>query len=148
VDLPKPKVGPRTFGSDIWLKLPGTPAEWADRLLQVTVFAWDREKNAWDTAPIAISDRAVWGEGKLWQHNLILLAAADSPRERSWQTGKALLVPGRYLIKVHVDFKGRLKRDWNSELGESEYVGKAEIETRWPEGYGNMTVLAPAKLRR
>ncbi len=53
------------FGTEIWLKLNNTPPEWADRLLQVTLFAWDKAKNTWESEPIAISDRGVWGKGKL-----------------------------------------------------------------------------------
>jgi hypothetical protein len=147
-DLPRSKDGPRHYGSEIWVKLEGTPPAWADRLLQVTVYAWDGRNKAWESEPIAISDRAVSGPGKLWQHNLILLAAPGSARARSWESGRASLPPGRYLFKVHVDTKGRLRSDWKSELGEGDYVGQVEIETRWPAGYGNMTVLASARLRR
>ena len=81
-DLPRPKSGPAMFGTEIWLKLNNTPPEWADRLLQVTLFAWDKEKNAWEKSPVAISDRGVWGKGKLWQHNLALLAEKGSTRAK------------------------------------------------------------------
>jgi hypothetical protein len=147
-DLPSSKDGPRHYGSELWLKLESTPPAWADRLLQVTVYAWDARNKAWESEPVAISDRAVWGAGKLWQHNLILLAAPGSARARSWESGKPSLPPGRYLLKVHVDTEGRLQRDWKSELGEGELAGQVEIDTRWPEGYGQMTVVAPARLQR
>jgi hypothetical protein len=147
-DLPRDKDGPRHYGSEIWVKLEGTPPAWADRLLQVTVYAWDARNKAWEGEPVAVSDRAVWGAGRLWQHNLILLAAPGSARARAWENGRASLPPGRYLIKVHVDTDGRLRRDWQAELGEGEFIGQAEIETRWPEGYGNMTALPSARLRR
>jgi hypothetical protein len=147
-DLPESKDGPQHHGSEIWLKLENTPPAWAERLLQVTVYAWDSGNKAWESEPIAISDRAVSGAGKLWQHNLILLAAPGSARARSWERGMATLPPGRYLIKVHVDTEGRLQRDWKSELGEGEFAGQAEIETRWPEGYGQTTVLNASRVKK
>ena len=58
----------------------------------------------------------------------------------------ALLPPGRYLLKVHVDVKERLKSDWNSTLGETEFVGEAVIESKWPKGYGKLTVVEASQL--
>jgi hypothetical protein len=147
-DLPRDKDGPQHYGSEIWIKLESTPPAWADRLLQVSVYAWHARSEEWEQEPIAVSDRAVSGALQLWQHNLILLAAPGSSRARSWESGSATLPSGRYLLKVHVDTNGRLQRDWRSELGKSESVGQLAIEARWPEGYGNMTVLASARLRR
>ena len=113
-ELPKPKSAPAMFGTEIWFKITNTPPEWAERLLQVTVFAWDNTKNTWESEPIAMSDRAVWGKGKLWQHSLALLAPKDSDRARLWSGTPASLPAGRYLLKVHVDVKERLKTDWNA----------------------------------
>jgi hypothetical protein len=147
-ELPANKNGPRTYGSEIWLKLENTPPAWADHLLQVTVYAWDAANKAWESEAVATTDRAVWGAGRLWQHNLILLAMPGTARARVWESGRPSLPPGKYLLKVHVDTEDRLQRDWKAELGEGEYVGQVDIETRWPEGYGNMTVLASSRLRR
>lgn len=55
---------------------------------------------------------------------------------------------GRYLLKVHVDMKERLKSDWNSTLGDGEFVGEAVIESKWPKGGGQMTVVEASQLRR
>ena len=146
-DLPKPKSGPVMFATEVWLKLVNTPPEWADRLLQVTLFAWDGDKEAWETEPIAISDRAVSGKLKLWQHNLALLAQRNSALARQWTDNKPSLTAGRYLLKVHVDVKERLKSDWNSTLGDAEFVGEAIVDSRWPKGYGRMTVVESSQLR-
>jgi hypothetical protein len=147
-DLPKQVVGPRQFGSEIWFKLEKTPSPWGDRLLQVTVFAWDSQKRAWETNPMAISDRQVAGQLRLWQHNLILLADKDSKRAALWERNKPSLPRGRYLIKVHVDIRNRLRRDWKAKFGKDEFVGQIEMVTNWPEGYWKMTVLNPQRLRR
>ncbi|MEQ2007157.1 MAG: hypothetical protein ABMA26_10185 [Limisphaerales bacterium] len=147
-DLPSRKPAPAMFGTDLWLKLNNTPPEWGDRLLQVTLFAWDRAIGAWESKPIAISDRAVWGKGKLWQHSLALLADKDSERARLWAGTGAGLPSGKYLLKVHVDVAGRLKSDWNATLGEAELVGEAAVESGWPKGYGKMTVVEAGLLRR
>lgn len=147
-DLPSRRPAPAMFGTDIWFKLNNTPPAWGDRLLQVTLFAWDRAGNAWETKPIAISDRGVWGKGKLWQHSLVLLADKDSERARLWGRSEAGLPAGKYLLKVHVDVAGRLKSDWNTSLGEADMVGEAVVESGWPKGYGRMTVVEAGRLRQ
>jgi hypothetical protein len=146
-DLP-PSTNQRQFGSDIWLKVNETPPEWGDKLLAVRVYAWDATKRAWEKDPIAFSDRGVWGKGKLWQHNLTLTAARESGRAKAWKTSKPSLPAGRYLIRIFVDKSDRLSRDWKSELGTDDYVGEAEITSRWTEGYGSMTVLDARKVKR
>ncbi len=146
--LPHPKTGPSVFGSEIWVKIINTPPDWADRLLQITLFAWDTNKKAWETEPIAIADRGVWGKGKLWQHNLALLAPRNSEYAKQWSQAPASLLPGRYLLKVHVDVKERLKSEWDSTLGKAEFVGQTEIESKWPNGYGRMTAIDASQLRR
>ncbi len=110
--LPKAKVAKATFGTEIWFKITNTPPEWAERLLQINVHAWNAASNSWETEPIAASDRAVWGKGKLWQHNLALIASKDSERAKQWRTSKPSLPPGRYLIKTYVDANERLKREF------------------------------------
>jgi hypothetical protein len=146
-ELPKSRSGPALFGTEIWLKLNNTPPEWADKLLQVTLYAWDTAQSSWESKPIAISDRGVWGKGKLWQHNLVLLADKDSERWKRWKESRPSLSPGRYLLKVHVDAKERLNSDWNASLGEAELAGETVIESEWPTGYDNMTALEAVELR-
>jgi len=132
-ELPKETRGPDAFGSEIWLKLTNTPPAWGDKLLQVSLYAWDEGKKAWETAPIATSDRKVYAKGRLWQHNLTLLAAPGSPRPA--------LSPGKYRLRIHVDATGRLEKDWTASLGKADLVGEFDVESRWPEGYGSMTVV-------
>jgi hypothetical protein len=148
VALPKISNTTERFGTDIWLKLQDTPPEWADRLLVVELFAWDEAKKTWEPEPVATSDRGVWGGGKLWQHSLTLLAARDSERAKSWKSGKPSLPAGRYLIKVYVDADGRIAKDWKATLGTADGVGQVEITSRWPVGYGAMTVVEASKVRK
>jgi hypothetical protein len=88
---------------------------------------------------IAVSDRKVFGKGKLWQRSLELLAATDSDRAKGWQTANAKLPEGKYLIKVYVDAAGRLAADWKFPLGQADFAGQAEVQSSWPEGYNGMT---------
>jgi len=143
-----PKAGDNLirFGSNIWLKLANTPPAWGDKLLQVTVYAWDAEKKDWEAEPIATSDRVVWGMGKQWQHTLTLLAASGSRRATAWSKGKPALPRGRHLIRVHVDQDGHLGKDWQAVLGDGDYAGRAEVSSGWPEGYGSMTIVDSAKV--
>jgi hypothetical protein len=136
------------FGSEIWLKLNETPPEWGDKLLAVRVYAWDTVKRAWEDEPIAFSDRGVWGQGKLWQHTLTLTAAKDSRRAAAWKTGKPTLPPGNYLVKVDVDFTGKMSRDWKTQMGPDDYAGQAEFEAKWADGYGRMTVVDARRVKK
>ena len=147
-DLPKEVAAPAAFGSEIWLKLTNTPPAWGDKLLQVTLYAWDAQKKAWESDPIANSDRKVFGKGKLWQHSLTLLAPAGSARAETWsKQSKPTLPGGRYLIRIHVDGQGRLERDWKSPLGKADLAGEVEVESRWPEGYASMTPVDASRLK-
>lgn len=133
--LPPKDTGPLKFGTDIWLKLSNTPPAWGDRLLAVKVFA--RDGAGWGAEPVATTDRVVWGKGKLWQHNLTLLAARGSRRAKALASGKPSLPAGRYLIKAY------LVRD-----GKEEYVGQAEAMSYWPEGYGRMTSVDSSRVKK
>ena len=146
-DLPKPETGPKQFGTDIWLKISPTPEAWGDKLLQVDLHAWDAKAGAWEKEPIATSDRTVWGKGKLWQHSLALLAIPGSERAKTWSARKPELPGGKYLVKVYVDANEKSKKNWKDPLGLDDLAGQFEIQSRWPEGYGAMTVVDAGKVR-
>ena len=147
-DLPPADAGPEKFGTDLWLKLNNCPPEWADKLLQVRVYAWDAKQKAWDESPVAVSDRVVFGKGKLWQHNLTLLAAKDSSRAKAWRTGKPSLPEGKYRLRVYLDGEGKLAKDWKTVLGDADFVGQSEFQAKWREGYGAMTAVDAAKVKK
>jgi hypothetical protein len=137
------------FGTEAWLKIANTPPAWADKVLTVYVYAWDPAKNAWEAEPIATTDRRVWGGGKLWQHTLTLLAPKGSARAKAWRAAAAPALPrGKYLVKVSVDATGRTEKDWAAELGPADLVGEAEVTSAWPTGYGKMTVIDAAQVRK
>lgn len=146
--LPKDFDETERFTSGIWLKITNTPPTWGDRLLQAEVHAWDAEKKAWETVPVAVSDRLVNANGKLWQHTLTLIAANDSPRLAQWTQGQASLPSGKYLIKLYVDMKGKVVRDWKAPLGAGEYVGQIETEAAWRTGYGSMSTVDANGLKK
>lgn len=147
-DLPRPATDAKLFGSEIWFKLTGTPSGWGDKLLQVNIHAWDAKAGKWEPQPIATSDRQVAAKLRLWQHTLTLAAPPGSELAKRWQREKPALPPGKYLVKVYVDLKGRAAKDWQAALGDEELVGQAEVTSRWPEGYGSMTVLEARRLTR
>ncbi|MBI2477727.1 MAG: hypothetical protein HYV60_03490 [Planctomycetia bacterium] len=43
---------------------------------------------------------------------------------------------------MYIDQIGKLQKDFRAELGEDEFVGQVEVESKWPVGYGSMTVVA------
>ena len=76
-DLPTAETGPKRFGSDLWLKLENCPPAWGDKLLEARVFVWNAKANAFETEPVAVSDRVVFGKGKT-------LAAQPDLARRPW----------------------------------------------------------------
>lgn len=147
-DLPPADTGPDRFGTDLWLKLTDCPPAWGDRFLQARVFAWDDTRKAWEAAPVAVSDRVVFGKGKLWQHNLTLLAAKGSDRAKAWRAGRPMLREGKYLLKVYLDTGSKLAKDWKAALGNADFVGHVEFVAAWREGYGAMTTVDAAAVRK
>lgn len=135
--LPKPPAE-ASASTDVWLKIEGVPERFDQKLLQVDLYRW--EDGAWSKDRWANSDRAVFGKGKLWQHTLNLTAPRGSERARAIRRSPNL-PPGRYLVRISVDQKGELLRDFRKEMGEKERVGEVEVESRWPEGYGAMTIV-------
>lgn len=121
--------------TDIWLKLEGVPAKFDKQLLQIDLY---RATDAgWSPYRVATSDRPIFGPKKLWQHSLSLTA----PRDSKWaqEIKNKQLPPGRYLLKLYIDRRGKLARDYTAELDDEDFAGQVEIESRWRPGYGAMT---------
>ncbi|MFO0802658.1 MAG: hypothetical protein U0791_05990 [Gemmataceae bacterium] len=144
-DLPA-EAAVKIFGTEAWLRLTNTPPAWNDKLLQADVYAWDQKAGAWEKEAIATSDRMCGNQG--WQHTVSLSATRGSERATAWARGKPSLPAGKYLVKVYVDASGRVKRDWKDRLGKDEYVGEAEFQARWQEGYGSMTVVDSKTIKK
>jgi hypothetical protein len=126
--------------SEIWMKLTGVPAEYDKMLLQVDLYRWqDGDQPGWSKTRWATADRPAFGKGKLWQQSLSLCAARGTPRAEKIAEAKRL-PEGRYLAKIYIDREGKLKDDYLHVLGKRDFVGQLEITSRWPAGYGRMTV--------
>lgn len=128
--------------TDIWLKIENVPADYDKMLMQVDLYR--QSDTGWSEYRVATSDRQVFGKGQLWQHSLSLTA----PRGSAWADGirSERLPPGRYLAKLYVDRTGKLQKDFNAELGDEDFVGQVEVQSSWPAGYGQMTIVKfPAK---
>lgn len=143
-DLPKERAQASAV-TDIWFKLEGVPAKYDQQLLQVDLHRWDEKTKSWSKDRWATGDRQVFGKGQLWQQHLSITAPRDSSRAKEI-VDKQTLPAGKYLAKIYIDQAGKLQKDYQSELGPSEFVGQVEIDSRWPAGYGSMTATRyPAK---
>lgn len=124
--------------TDIWLKIEGVPEKFHKKLLQVDVY--HKEANGWSKTAWAIGDRAVFGPNKLWQQHLTVVAPRNSPRAKVIEKESGL-PPGEYLVRVAIDDGERLKNDPTATLSDAERVAEIRVESRWPAGYGSMTVI-------
>ena len=140
--------GLRYFGTELWFKLSNTPAEWGDRLVQADIYAWNASANAWEPTPIASTDRGNNPKMRVMQHTLTLATQVDSENAKRWQAGPVTLPQGKYLVRVYVDRQGKLARNWQTRMSDADYVGQAEFSANWRTGYGAMTVVDAAGLRR
>ena len=147
-ELPESKGEQKKFGSAAWLRLSNTPPEWAGKLLQVDVYAWDKQAGEWEHEPIATSDRGLGERGNIWQHTVTLLATPGSKRATAWQSGKPSLPAGRYLLKVYVDKDDRLASQWSTVMQAADYVGHVEVESDWPEQPGKFTTADVTKIKK
>jgi hypothetical protein len=146
-DLPARAAAPKQYGTEAWLKLTNVPRAWGGKLLQTDVYAWDAKAGGWEAEPVATSDRMVGDQGGVWQHTVSLLARPGTPRAKAWAAGRPSLPPGKYLVKVYVDAGGKAMADWKAVLGPDEHVGQVEVQARWAEGYGAMTVADAGRVR-
>ncbi len=137
-ELPKPDVEVSRV-SEVWFKLTDVPESFDQQLLQVDLYRQDSgTKSGWSKDRWATSDRQVFGKGKLWQHTLSVIAPRDSTRAKDL-LADPVLPPGMYLVRIYVDRDGRLEKDWQSQLGDRDFVGQVEVDSSWPAGYGSMT---------
>jgi len=125
--------------SEVWFKLEGVPAKYDKRVLQVDLYRWDEANKDWSKDRWATADRPVFGGGQLWQNHLSIVAPRDSERADSIRRSPAL-PPGKYLAKIYIDAQNKFERQYPATLGAGDLVGQVEVESRWPAGYGQMTV--------
>lgn len=123
--------------TDIWFKIEGVPTKYDKMLLQVDLY--QQTDSGWSEHRVATSDRPVFGGGNLWQHSLSLTAQRGTDWAKQIAAGK--LPSGKYLAKLYIDQTGKLQKDFTAELNEPDFVGEVEMESQWPAGYGNMTIV-------
>jgi hypothetical protein len=137
-DLPAPS-SELSAATDIWFKLEGVPAKYDKLVLQVDLYRWDETSRDWSKERWATADRPIFGGGQLWQNHLSVTAPRDSSRAEEVRNS-ATLPPGRYLAKIYIDQQHKLERQYPATLGDDEFIGQVELTSRWPAGYGRMTV--------
>ncbi len=138
-DLPAPlaEVGRAT---DIWFKLTEVPESFDQMLLQVDLYRADASQpGGWSKERWATGDRAIFGKGKLWQQHLTVTAPRNSARAKAI-TAKPALPPGKYHVIVYVDRTGRLAKNPQETVTERDQIAEFDIDSRWPAGYGSMTI--------
>jgi hypothetical protein len=128
------------------LRLSDVPASWPGETgIQLFVHAWNLETSAWDPEPVAFTQGIVTPR-RMVNGTMFLLASSEQANELD-STGAAL-APGKYLVKVYVDWQQRLASDPSLLLGKDEYCGQAEIEAQWREGFQQAELLSAERLQK
>ena len=128
------------------LRLSDAPEAWAELIpVQLFIHAWNQERASWEPEPIAFTQGLVTPR-RMVNGALFLL----SPRGKaaSFDVHRPALSPGKYLVKAYVDSQRRLAKDPALMLGPDEFMGQAEIEAQWREGFPQAEILSAAKLRK
>jgi hypothetical protein len=128
------------------LRLSDAPENWPPlTAVQLFVHAWNSDKAAWEPQPIAFTQGPVTPR-HLVNGTLFLLAEKIQPAQLDPEN--AVLSPGKYLIKVYVDMQHRLAADPTVLLSESDFVGHAQIEAQWKEGFQQAEMLSATRLEK
>ncbi len=127
------------YPTDHTLRITQAPAAWpAMSPIQVFVFAWDAQADAWQPQPIAFT-QAIVTPRRMVNGSLFLLADA-SARQR-WDALGEQLPPGKYLLKACVDTEQQLAGEPTLMLDPAQADGTAEIKAQWQTGFKNAEVV-------
>lgn len=141
--------GQSLVNMDTIMNLTNGPADWADKLLRVDVYPWDKDRNAWAPKPIATGERGMFGgkDTPTTSTNLIMFQIVPERDAKQAQIQakelRTRIGTGRYLLKYYCDTAGKLNQDYTIPTDSPAfYQGQQEITaSRWFGGWG-----APVKV--
>ncbi|GAB4148942.1 MAG: hypothetical protein Tsb009_22980 [Planctomycetaceae bacterium] len=116
------------------LRIVGIPAGLDKTPLQVDIYRWDDQKQAWSKERWATAFNPIHGKRHMWQSMISVTASPKSARAKAVRKNRTL-PPGTYLAKIYLDRQRRTQKDPQYQLGEKEFVGQVEIKDRWSNGY-------------
>ncbi|MGE3820197.1 MAG: hypothetical protein AB7I30_12325 [Isosphaeraceae bacterium] len=102
--------------------------------MQLFLHAWDAQANAWSSERIAFTQGQITPVRNV-VGTLFLFGPSGSPTTKTPEQETARLAPGKYLIKAYVDDEHRLAENPTLFLGDEDFLGQAEIDARWGEGF-------------
>jgi hypothetical protein len=126
------------------------PQAWPDRArTQFFVHAWNEKDGTWEPKPAAFTQSQL--NPRRNAAGLLFLFGAERPAgvvdARSTPIANGTLTPGKYLIKVYVDRKGRLTDDPTAFLGEADFAGQVEIQAKWGEGFPKAEAISGTRMK-
>ena len=122
------------------------PKEWPDQVrVQLLVHAWDDQRSAWQAEPIAFTQNSLNPKRRV-AGALFLLRPPGA--ERPWQSEEETLPGGKYLLKVYLDSKQRLKSQPTVMLGESDFYGQTIVVGPWTKTFRQARKIAGNQLIR
>ena len=128
------------------LRLSDAPENWpAMTGVQFFIHAWNRDQASWEAQPSAFTQALVTPRHMV-NGTLFLLAPKD--KAKPLDPLNATLPPGKYLVKTYVDLQHRLAGDPTLLLGDGDFVGQAEIQAQWREGFQQAETLSATRLEK
>ena len=122
------------------------PKEWPDQVrVQLFVHAWDESRSTWEQEPIAFTQNSLTPKRRV-AGALFLLRPQGA--ERAWHQEEETLPDGRYLLKVYVDSKQRLKNQPAAMLSESDFYGQTTVLGPWTKTFKDARKVAGDQFSR
>jgi len=123
------------------LRLKDVPESWGDlSVVQMFVHAWNAADSVWSKEPAAFTQSLITPRRMV---NAPLFLFRD---ETTSTDGAFPLSPGKYLVKVYLDRNQHVSNDPIVLLSTDDFMGQADIEAHWLEGFPKAEVLSAANL--
>ena len=128
------------------IRMSDVPKNWSETsAVQMFVYAWDTANSTWDSRPTAFT------QGRITPRSFVngsLFLFGSSTHSGESQSEKSSLPAGKYLVKVYVDQRQRMSNNATLLLSDEDFIGQAEIEAQWREGFQSAEIFSADKLKK
>jgi len=131
------------------LRLVSVPKDWPEGVpVQMFLHAWNEKQETWEDEAAAFTQGTVTPRRMV--NGALFLLRPERTDENTDKRGKPIsFKPGRYLVKVYVDSRGRLADDPTLLLGKRDFHGQTTIDSRrWREGFRRAKSISGNRLEK
>ncbi len=133
--------------SKLILKLKETPKEWkVGTPVQLLLHQWNKDQKRWNESATAFTQGTVTPRGIV--NGALFILGHGRSSETTSANKEDGLPSGPFLVQVYLDKKNRLEADPTIMLGDDDFYGSTELDTkRWREGFKTGKIISAKKLQ-